>query len=258
MGQNIPDFTLDHPEVRKAREAYERRFRKGTKVHGLFDTLFFLYRGVFSFVEIAQKMHVSVRYIENLYLLFKPFCDNRSGMERRLHVAAIKRNRRKQAAEQGPNQREYVLTLKNRAEKEGFVVRNKTWYSDHAAEWLPMARFFRINWISCVLFYANTQHRVVRGNQAYARYAIFKSSVAKVKFAIFLVLIPDYPVRFFVVPTEQIQKSMFANGEVRTMVNIRLMRKKARGGTAPRIDILQYEDAWHLLKDPVAQEKTPT
>ncbi len=253
MGKNIPDYTLDHPRVQAARRKYRQAHPLRSKSAGTFEKLLPLYRSPLSFGEISRATGLSRRYVELAYPHFKPFCGNRTAVERRAHVAQQKQNHQRTLVERSLHSHPHVRAVTKRAEEYGLKVRYRAWLSFHAKGWVPYARYFRINWAACALFWSRSAYVEKRGNQHYARFRIYRTSVAKATYVIFYVAEEENE-RMFIVPAQELVPAVFSRDQESALVNIPLRRKKSNGGVKARLNFLDYEDAWHLIKEPDYEE----
>lgn len=246
MGQNIRDFSLDHPKVRRAQRKFESRHPKaGTRVS--FETLLILYRSDVSFEEVSRLIGMSSYCVGKMYPIFRPFCDGKSSFERRRSLTDKKRALRQCAVAVQETPHAQAKIVINEAQMHGCTVRLMSWYSHHDAQWQPYVRLMRINWHPCIILWAQKVFDAGPNRRSYARFFVTRSSIEKTNAVILCVAPPDTTPRFFIIPTAVILNSLFSRGGERQFINLPLGPKRNGGGTKPRFPVLDYEDAWHLL-----------
>ncbi len=252
MGQNIPDYTLDHPEVQEAKKAYQKAHPVVSAQEGMFERLFALFKQHASFVEIARKVGTSRLHISKAYAFFRPFCENKSHRERRSYTEARVRAQKRLTVEKtGVPPSPQVRLVMNKARELGYRVDMVAHYVDKEGMWMPYKRLLRINWRICAVmrgtgFFSNG-HPSGR-----AVFHVSQSVVVGAEAVIFLVETEGKRARFFIVPSSVVAAAYFEGTDrTHTIIAFSLKKRKRWGGPSSRVDYLEYEDRWDVLADDI-------
>lgn len=91
-------------------------------------------------------------------------------------------------------------------------------------------------------------NRSAKHHRSYAYIQISRYAVRRYDYFIFVMAIPGFNKRYFIIPAKDLLASVFSVKEYFT-IYLPVEKHRAYNCIRPRVDWQQYENAWHLLRD---------
>ena len=241
-------LTLNSPGVRAAKARWDRAHQR--RKHRLsFNYLLSCFKeDRVRFSEIAMASGLSIQRVHQIYeRFFRPLFAERTGRERYQSYKWLKIYQRLQNRQEQvfADDRLHLPIEHARAASckiEGVATSDR----EHIAT--VKMRSLLVNGHLCSVLQARRTRKASGSSRLYAQFAVARSVLQKVDAVIFHCAPPEMQRRIFVVPKDVILALFGTTAGPTLSVYFPLRKLRVHRSQRPRIDLSQYEDAWHLLK----------
>ncbi len=244
LGQE--EFTLDHPLVQKAKQEFEKsRYFRRCRL-GFTELLLRFKENRKTFGELADETGISRQAISDIY--------DRWGQQFFGDPEPRRKARRMEFRRVQINREVGIYALPNfiagQARARGFSIEPVLMKGGSIGTRLLSTSRLMIGNKKCGLRMVEKAVEVGRG-YFYAKVAVTRTKLLEEHAQIFCIAVPGYQKRIFIIPSEVLLLKLFGKRKriKHKILSIPLQKRPIYRNHKPRIDVWQYENAWHLLRD---------